>query len=209
MPDVVVCVEGTPGCGKSTALRARDPYRGVWPVCVIRERRHAGGREEGVPGGHDGLAASLVELLEFPDPRGDDTPLANGNPARPPALWIVEGSPASCRHVSAQLRYNDGRMSAEEWNVFKEYFDVLGWVPDAVVHVDVPAEECARRLGTADVTRLRRAEFQHETMLRFSDVPTRRVDGTGAPEAVAAAVSAAVAAVAASFTPNSGQPARA
>ena len=73
-----------------------------------------------------------------------------------------------------------------------------------MVYVHTPVEECERRMrarGRAgeegvDVDRLKRLEFQYETMLRYSDVPVVRVDGTSPPELVAAEVARVAAGVA-------------
>lgn len=183
-----VCVEGNAACGKTTALAlaaARLPGAevfapGAWGLLDAFRADPAGW----------GLAFSLQVLLSFAAAAG---PTGAG-----PRL--VERGPLSCRHVFSQLLYNEGKLTAEEWNLFKEYCDVLGWTPDLVVYVQTPADECLRRLeargdpGGLDLQHLRRLEFQYETMLRYCDVPVVRVDGTLPPEAVAAAVADAVAA---------------
>ena len=183
-----VCVEGNIGSGKSAAL----------------ER----------------LAALRPDLAVFPEPVeewGDMLDLFYADPAAwsfafnlrvllsfvPPARAAeggrgvaVERSPLSCRHVFGQLAFNEGKMTQEEWALFKEYADVLGWAPDVIVYVHVPPEECLKRVEArgrpaerhVDADYLKRIDFQYETMLRYADVPVVRVDGTGDPEAVAAAI---------------------
>ena len=110
----------------------------------------------------------------------------------------MERSCLSNRHVFSQLLFNENKMAQAEWELFKEYYDVLAWTPDVMVYIDTPADVCLERVqqrnrpGEAkiDVQYLRRLEFQYETMLRYADVPVVRVDGTMPPDAVAQAVAA-------------------
>lgn len=103
---------------------------------------------------------------------------------------IVERSPMASRHVFSQLLYNDGTLNCHEWELFKEYHDVLGWQPDVVFFVDTPAAVCLQRIAsrgraceaTIDIDYLRRVEFQYANMLRYTDVPVVRFDGTLPPE---------------------------
>lgn len=191
-----VCVEGNIGCGKSTALD-------------ILSRRT--GRTRRTPDSPD-----APPLRIFPEPVEEWTPLLEKYYKDPPA-WalplslrvllsfrepgalpsadrvLVERSPLSCRHVFGQLQLNEGRMTKEEWEVFKEYCDVLGWVPDVIAYVHTPAETCHRRMlerdrpaeRGVDLHYLKRLEFQYETMLRYADVPVVRIDGLQPPERVA------------------------
>lgn len=107
---------------------------------------------------------------------------------------VVERCPLACRHVFTQLLVNDGHLSQVQWAAFKECADLLGWTPDAVVYVDVPAAVCLERVGARgrrceaalDVQYLRRLEFQYDTLFKFAgaDIPVvERVDGT-APDVV-------------------------
>ena len=108
------------------------------------------------------------------------------------AVIVVERCPLACRHVFTQLLVNDGHLSQVQWAAFKECADLLGWVPDAVVYVDVPAGVCLERIkargrtceAAVDMQYLRRLEFQYDTLFKFAgDVPVTRVDGT-APDVV-------------------------
>jgi NADH dehydrogenase (ubiquinone) 1 alpha subcomplex subunit 10 len=102
---------------------------------------------------------------------------------------VIERSPAACRHVFGQLAYNDNHLSPAAWDVFKDYYDFLGWEPDAYVYIDAPASACHERMATrgrqceSSVSEeyLARIEFQYENLLRFTKVPVFRVDGTQAP----------------------------
>ena len=99
---------------------------------------------------------------------------------------IVERSPLACRQVFGQLMYNDGTINCHEWDLVKEYHDVLGWEPDAILYIDTPVDVCMDRIrqrGRACETHitetyLRRVEFQYGNMLRFSNVPVVKLDGT-------------------------------
>lgn len=178
-----VCVEGNIGSGKSTAL-------GLLPdllpgVPIFREPVEEWGDlfrryyEDPVAWA---LPFSLKVLL------GHQAALKATDP-----LVVVERSPMSGRHVFGQLLFNDGKLSREEWDLFKEYCDVLGWTPDAVVYLHTPPDECSRRIEArgrpeergVDLHYLKRLEFQHEVMLRYGDLPVVRLDGTKPPEELA------------------------
>ena len=182
-----ICVEGNIGCGKSTALEhlaALRPGLATFPE-PVQEWGELLARFYRDPA-QWALAFSLRVLLSF------------GAPGAPnlQGPCVVERSPMSCRHVFSQLLFNEGKMTQEEWDLFKEYCDVLGWTPDVIVYVQTPADECHRRMeqrGRAaeegvDLQYLKRLEFQYETMLRYADVPVVRIDGTAPPEEVARAV---------------------
>lgn len=137
-----------------------------------------------------GLAFSLKVLHGF---HGKNTAAAA-------APTVVERSPAACRNVFTQLLYNSNHLSPAAWEVFKEYHDILGWEPDAYIYVHVPAEVCFERMqarGRACETGvtldyLRRVEFQYHNMLKFTEVPVHRVDGTRPGAEVAAEIAAIV-----------------
>lgn len=180
-----VCVEGNIGCGKSTALdhvALLRPDLAVFPE-PVEEWGDLLGRFYADPA-QWALAFSLKVLLSFGPPGAHD------------GACVVERSPVSCRHVFSQLLFNDGKMTQAEWDLFKDYCDVLGWLPDVIVYVQTPADECYNRMvrrgreaeASVELQYLKRLEFQYETMLRYADVPVVRVDGTGTPEDVARAI---------------------
>lgn len=181
-----ICVEGNIGCGKSTALEhlaALRPELATFPE-PVEEWGELLARFYRDPA-QWALAFSLKVLLSFGRPG-----------AHRQGPCVVERSPVSCRHVFSQLLFNEGKMTPEEWDLFKEYCDVLGWAPDVIVYVQTPADECHRRMeqrgrpaeAGVDLQYLKRLDFQYETMLRYSDVPVVRIDGTAPPEEVARAV---------------------
>ncbi len=181
-----VCVEGNIGSGKSTCLAAVARLRPGVPVHQepLDEWGQLLGRFYRNPA-QWALAFSLRVLLSF---------------RQPPGLCVVERSPVSCRHVFSQMLFNEGKLKQDEWDLFKEYYDALGWTPDVIVYVHVPADECLRRVqqrgrpeeSGVDLQYLKRLEFQYETMLRYFEARVVRVDGTQGPDAVAAAVVAAL-----------------
>ena len=133
------------------------------------------------------LAFSLKVLMSFRAPAAHE-----GN-------CLVERSPLACRHVFSQLLYNDGSLTQHEWDLFKEYFDLLAWTPDVIVYIETPVDLCMERIqvrGRAaekslDAEYLNRVEHQYTNMLRFVDVPIIRLDGTlSLPELQRAAIDA-------------------
>ncbi len=190
-----IAVEGNIACGKSTALAALAAL--APKLRVFREPL-----EEWAP--------TLRKFYEDPGTWSFYFQLrvllwyaaraAEGAGAAEAADAVFERSPMSSRHVFAQVAHNDGFMTSEDWDLYKDYVDALGWEPDAIVYVDTPTEVCFERLRArgrdveagVDLAYLRRLDFQYETMLRYANVPTIRVDGTLPPDALAAAVAEAV-----------------
>jgi deoxycitidine kinase len=180
-PPVRVCVEGNIGCGKSTALRRLAALRP--DVAVHLEPVEEWGDlldkyyQDPVQWG---LALQLRALLAYD---GDKS-------------GVTERGPLSSRHVFAQLLFNDGKMTQAQWDLYKDYADVLGWTPDVVVYVHTPPDVCHERVRQrgrdaergVDLHYLKRIEFQYETMLRYADAPVVRLDGTTSPDALAAAI---------------------
>jgi deoxyadenosine/deoxycytidine kinase len=186
-----ICVEGNIGSGKSTALRAlaglvdaenvvQEPL-GAWGTLL--DKYYADPAEWG-------LTFNLRVLHSF-------CRVARGTGAKP---VVVERSPMACRHVFGQLLYNDGILPPAAWELFKDYCDELGWVPDAFVYVDTPVDMCMRRVkargrsceqGLSEEY-LKRIEFAYENMFRFVDVPMVRVDGSKTPAEVVADIAAAI-----------------
>ena len=117
-----------------------------------------------------------------------------------PGLTITERSPVTNRDVFARTLANEGVMTGAEWDLYKRYFDVLGWRPDAIIFIDVPAATCFERMQSrgracerpVDLEYLERLERAYDTLLRFVDVPVVRVDGTKTPDEIYAAVKAAI-----------------
>jgi deoxyadenosine/deoxycytidine kinase len=180
-----VSIEGNIGSGKSSVLAALATALPDCPVFAepvdewtdLLDIFYASPAEWG-------LAFSLKVLLSFRKPAKHDT-------------CLIERSPLACRHVFSQLLYNDGSLTQHEWDLFKEYFDLLAWTPDVIVYIDTPVDLCMERIQvrgrtaekSLDAEYLNRIEHQYTNMLRFVDVPIVRLDGTlSLPELQRAAI---------------------
>jgi deoxyadenosine/deoxycytidine kinase len=134
------------------------------------------------------LPLSLQVLASFSDITSDDT------------VVITERSPLTNRDVFTKMHVNDGTMDDEQWQVYKKYYDVLGWTPDAIVFVQCPAAMCHDRMHTrsracetgVDLEYLERLEKSYETLLRFAHVPIAYVDGTQDTDSVVHDVRSAI-----------------
>lgn len=173
-----ISVDGNIGSGKSDvldALAAAFPTVPVFPEPVeswgeLLDLFYASPAEWSLP-------FSLRVMLSF------------GEPARHPTC-IVERSPLTSRHVFGQVLYNQGLLNQHEWDLLKEFNDVVAWKPDVVFYLECPPTVCMERIagrGRAcesgiDLEYLRRVDFQYQNMLRFMDVPVVRFDAT-APKA--------------------------
>jgi thymidylate kinase len=90
---------------------------------------------------------------------------------------------------------DDGIMNQRQFDIFKEYHDLIGWTPDAIIYIDTPAATCLERVEARgrecekpiDLQFLRRLEYAYETMLKHDTHGIRviRIDGTKSKEAVA------------------------
>jgi len=106
-------------------------------------------------------------------------------PDDPDRTVIVERSPYACRHVFSQLLFNDGAMSATEWNLFRLLHERVGWVPDVVVYLRTTPGVCMSRLqqrgrpAEAPVTidYLNKLQFQHLNMIKYYPGTVYVVDG--------------------------------
>ena len=108
---------------------------------------------------------------------------------------FIERSPLSCKNVFTQMLVDDGIMNRRQFDVFKEYHDLIGWVPDAIIYIDTPAATCLERVEArgrgceknVDLQFLRRLEYAYETMLKHDTHGIRviRIDGTKSKDAVA------------------------
>jgi thymidylate kinase len=195
---VRVCVEGNVGAGKSAALEALEAeLKSSHPdVTVVREPAdrwadlHARLRTDAGPWA---LPLALKALLSYAKHEHQNQ--------HEHQHVVVERGPLACQHVFGRLLFNAGKLTQNEWELFKEYCEVLGWAPDVVAYVHTPVDQCLQRLGQGreqeapgqapddDLHQhLKRLEFQYETMVRYCDVPVVRIDGTQTPEQVAAAI---------------------
>ena len=177
-----ICIEGSIGTGKSSALLAlRETFVEipVYPEPVEEWKElldlYYGDKVLW------GLPFSLKVLLSFRRVK--------------PQLSFVERSPLSCKNVFTQMLVDDGTMNQGQFEVFKEYHDLLGWTPDAIIYIDTPAATCLERLESrgrecekiVDLQFLRRLEYAYETMMKQDTQGIRviRIDGTKSKEQVA------------------------
>lgn len=112
-----------------------------------------------------------------------------------PGIAFIERSPMSCKNVFTQMLVDDGIMNPRQFEVFKEYHDLIGWTPDAIIYIDTPAALCLERVErrgrpcekAIDLQFLRRLEYAYETMLKHDTHGIRviRIDGTKSQAEVA------------------------
>lgn len=113
---------------------------------------------------------------------------------------VIERSPLATRSVFAQIGFNSGNMSTNDFETFKAVYDEIGWEPDAIIFIHTPSHECFRRISTRGrkcesgigpdyVTAV---EFQYANMLRAFKGPVATVNGLQDPETVAKSVFDAV-----------------
>lgn len=179
-----ISIDGSIGTGKSSALHA---LREAFPTAsVFPEPLDEWGELLDLYYSNKSLWClpfSLKVLLSF-------------RRAKPkPEISFIERSPLSCKNVFTQMLADDGTMNARQFEVFKEYHDLIGWTPDAIIFIDTPAATCLTRLETrqreceknVDLQFLRRLEYAYETMLKHDTHGIRviRVDGTKSKEEVA------------------------
>lgn len=176
---MIISIDGNISSGKSTIVRKlRGAGRTVYPEPIeswtFLDKFYEDKRTYALP-----LALQvLASFAEYEFPVND--------------VVITERSPLTNREVFTKMHANDGTMSDDEWELYKKYFDVLGWTPNAIVYIQTPVDTCHRRmLGRArmsesdvDLEYLERLEKSYDTLLRFVKVPVVFVDGTGEPDAV-------------------------
>lgn len=179
-----ISVDGNIGSGKSAALdalAAAFPDVPVFPEPIeswgeLLDLYYASPAEWSLP-------FSLKVLLSFSEPARNDT-------------CIVERSPLTSRHVFGQVLFNQGLLNQHEWDLLKEFSDVVAWKPDVVLYLDCPPAVCMDRIASrgraceagVDLDYLRKIDFQYQNMLRFMDVPVVRLDATAPKDQVHAAM---------------------
>lgn len=99
---------------------------------------------------------------------------------------VTERSPLASRNVFTRMLVNDNYMSEDEWEIYKKYYDAMGWSPDAIVYVDASPSVCLERMRTRGrsfeligLDYLEKLERSYKTLLRFDAVPVVVVDGSG------------------------------
>lgn len=113
---------------------------------------------------------------------------------------FVERSPMCCKNVFTKMLHAEGVLSQPAWDVFEDYWNVLGWKPDAVIFIDTPAAICLERTEARgrkgeeaiDIQYLRRVEYYYEKMLKEMEgemeIRVIRVNGIAQKKVVASDV---------------------
>lgn len=104
-------------------------------------------------------------------------------------MHIFERSPLSCRHVFCQLHFNEGVLSQKQWQLFKDYYELLKWEPmedDLIIYIDTSVDTCHSRISERaregeepiDLKYLHKLDFQYQNnLLKYTKCPVLRVDG--------------------------------
>jgi len=186
-----ISLEGNIGAGKSSILQSLAETFGD-AVSIYTEPIHEWGdllqmyyadRQTWC------LPLSLKILLGFTASNGAPTPVS-----------IVERSPLTCKTVFTKMLHQDGTMNTCQWNVFNDYWNVLGWSPDVIIYVDTSEDACMKRIRsrardgeeTIECQDLRRFRFHYELMLKEFQGPVIRIDGDAPLEDVVAEVTSRV-----------------
>jgi deoxyadenosine/deoxycytidine kinase len=186
-----IAIDGNMGSGKSTVIAGLAGMLGdatVHPEPVekwrpLLEKFYADPRSAS-------MDLQMRVLLDF-SYIGDDG-----------GLHVVERSPATAKNVFGTLAHVKGWLSETQWGAYKEFDDLVGWTPDAIVFIDTSVDECARRIlqrsppGSAheptDIEYLKDVALRYDVLLKFVGVPVVRVDGTKSPGEVLAEVVGAI-----------------
>ena len=188
-----VIVEGLIGSGKSTAIDAvkalfrKDTFK-VYPELVETWTE--------LPLFYDDpptwcLPLNLRILLSQKLQYNDSVACADNH-----AIHLFERSPLSCRHVFCQSHFNEGVLSQKQWQLFKDFYDLLKWEPgkdDLIVYIDTPVDVCHQRVkersregeDPIDLKYLHKLEFQYKNnLLTYTECPVVKIDGTQGKEAI-------------------------
>jgi deoxyguanosine kinase len=181
---VVVSIEGNIGSGKTRILRELAA-RGYRAACMPTEQWDEWLARFYADKNRWAFALQMKVLAAF----------ADADVSQP---GFVEGSCEACRHVYGQLLFNLGLLSAKEWDLYKQFCDLVAWKPDVMVHLASPVERClegildaaggvgdpAQREGASsrvDAEYLTRIDFQYANMLKYYGGVVVTVDATRAP----------------------------
>lgn len=182
-----VIVEGNIGAGKSTVM---DALAKAFPSATVVPEPVEAWQEE-------------LELF-YQDPAQWALPFSlrvllahHQNKFLQDDLSIIERCPLSNRHVFTQLLFNEKTMPQHHWDLYRAYYDVIGWEPgehDLILYIDTPVDKCLERIQNRnrdgepniDIHYLRRIEFQYANCLKFCAASVVKVRGDQPPDLVAA-----------------------
>jgi deoxyadenosine/deoxycytidine kinase len=187
-----ICIEGNIGAGKSTvfeSLCTAFPEYQCFPEPLSSwgnyvDLFYADPKTWALP-------FSLKVLVEFSKIQHTEKSV----------VQIVERSPLACRSVFTSMLKDDGIINAQQWDLFKQVHDILGWAPDGIVYVKTPPDTCLERVrqraraceAGVDIVYLKRLEHQYNKLLATSTIPRVEIDGSMSSEHVAAQAVRAVA----------------
>lgn len=173
-----ISIEGNIGAGKSSLIEAlpkRSPWLGEH-ADFFPEPIHEWGETLERYLEDKKLWSELFTLDVF---RGFGIPEAAKKAGR---HQIVERSPYACRYVFTEILKNEGYI--KNMQLIDEYFNLFGWKPDMIVHVDVNPSTCHERIerrartGEETITyeELRCIDYMYNKMYdaHFADVPVVR-----------------------------------
>lgn len=171
---VRICIEGNIGCGKSTILESLKSlgYHVVpepieewaeWLSNFYSDRKRWS------------FSFQMKILSSFASEQG--APVS-----------ILERSIMSSRFVFAQMLYSQGDMSEKEWELFRHYYDLVSWEPDAIIYIKTTPEQCMERIRKRSrpseegitLDYLKKIDFYYTNLLRYcsKSVAVHSVDGS-------------------------------
>lgn len=164
----IVSIDGNIGAGKSEALEMlrSNNFSVVMPPSAASKPLLERFLEDPV---EYALPLALRDLVEYH---------RSYHEAR--GISFFERHPGALRHVFAQLQFNEGVMSHAAFEVFKGYYENLGWSPDVVVYLDTPVERCrSSSQKPAKELSLHAVSFQYEHYLKYAGCPVIRATSPG------------------------------
>lgn len=100
---------------------------------------------------------------------------------------IIERSILTGRHVFTQMLYNQGYISEKEWLVYRQYYDLVEWMPDVIVYIKTDPTECAARIqqrarpgeDAIDLAYLKKIDFYYNNLIKYAsgDTKVHIIDG--------------------------------
>lgn len=110
-----------------------------------------------------------------------------------PREAVSERSPFSARYVFVERLHDCKLITNEEYCLYLQVHEQLGWKPDIIIYIDTEPEICYQRILERNrkcETRITMDELYklrgyHERMFRKASLPLLRVDGNQHPQEVA------------------------
>lgn len=136
-----ISVEGNIGAGKSTALEHLQRQLHEWDprIRCIPEPVHEWEpvlREFYNDQSRYSFATALRVLHSY----ANDADAFKGH--------ISERSAYTGKNVFSKLLWDQGLMQDMEWDIYNDYYHMLGWSPDIMFYIDTPPATCYERVQT-------------------------------------------------------------